>query len=378
MDMRWELTRRHPYYLSLWRTAARFYEPDKATSESIKLFSVGAVLLLARIGVSGPPLDPALPADEVAPAEGAMTFLAGSIMPAPLRMMANLLAAELEPETLDALGKLFIRRAELRTRHGGGWAETADGVENLSEFLLLRDYALDSCQRADVVSINLEASDKLLKRDLVTYAKTRRTMRPVRATKIRPAQFRQILDAWDAREGWTGSAYDIPRESHFKNMAFGSRVSVTTLFARYRRAFELVSGHEYSLENWVRLFYVQKLFAGTPRTVTTAGRTKPIIRGRRRTSGPAPKVVLVGNFEIGRAHELTKQAQNESGYAQLWIDLVDRLRAGKSNEQIRQELDLTQITNEQLDTLRDRMVEVTGLDNGSTPSSRGRSGRLKP
>jgi integrase len=66
IQYRWEVTRRHPYYQSLWLLARAYYRNEPVESEVEPVFHQIAVAILGTIGVSGEPPDPATEFAELA------------------------------------------------------------------------------------------------------------------------------------------------------------------------------------------------------------------------------------------------------------------------------------------------------------------------
>ena len=71
--------------------------------------------------------------------------------------------------------------------------------------------------------------------------------------RMKPDDYRKMLQVWDLHEGWADSpskGYD-PEKAVFLDTA-ASRVGVPRRF--YYRAFKLVTGESYSVAGWLRLF----------------------------------------------------------------------------------------------------------------------------
>ena len=64
VEYRWEFTRRHPYYLSYWKAAAK-YRTNPSDDPAHRLFEQIAVQILGGIGIarSEQPIDPKLGAE---------------------------------------------------------------------------------------------------------------------------------------------------------------------------------------------------------------------------------------------------------------------------------------------------------------------------
>src|SRR4051812_45387607 len=64
IPFRWEVTRRHPYYLTFWTSARRFHFREPLQCAGEELLREAAMAILGSIGVSGPPFDPAIEFDQ--------------------------------------------------------------------------------------------------------------------------------------------------------------------------------------------------------------------------------------------------------------------------------------------------------------------------
>ncbi len=110
LDFRWEITRRHPYDLLLWRTARAYRRNEFAVGSSEMENGLAAMYMLGMIGVTGEPPDPTCSFEDLGDLDPA--FLSGSIQPMTIRNMISILIAALpaaELQTLRTVLDLAVR-----------------------------------------------------------------------------------------------------------------------------------------------------------------------------------------------------------------------------------------------------------------------------
>ena len=108
IGMRWEVTRRHPYYQAFWKPARAFHRNDPLSYGAAEpLLRVAAVASLRMIGVVGEPPDPKTPFSALGESNLNPAWLSGAVHPVSLRGMAAVLLASLSKDALSTLGLLF-------------------------------------------------------------------------------------------------------------------------------------------------------------------------------------------------------------------------------------------------------------------------------
>lgn len=105
-DLRWEVTRRHPYYLGLWEVARLYRDHFQDLPPDRQVAAYAAMLVLVGIGVTGRPVDPATTADEILRADDP-TFLTATVQPVTLRAMVAALLTALPPAEQVVVGALL-------------------------------------------------------------------------------------------------------------------------------------------------------------------------------------------------------------------------------------------------------------------------------
>jgi hypothetical protein len=109
LRFRWEVTRRHPYYLGFWTSARRFHLREPGAGAAEELIRQAAIAILGAIGVGGMPSDPVLEFDQLMAAPDNVDWLAGTIHPISNRGLIGLLMAALPESSLADLGQFLTR-----------------------------------------------------------------------------------------------------------------------------------------------------------------------------------------------------------------------------------------------------------------------------
>jgi len=110
MDIRWEATRRHPYYLLFWQDALKYRRAANTDTENINsLMLLAAHTMVGAISVWGEPVDPSKGFSELEGSEDLdPAFLSGAVRPMTFRSMAVAMMNALPPADLAVLGAFFM------------------------------------------------------------------------------------------------------------------------------------------------------------------------------------------------------------------------------------------------------------------------------
>ena len=345
---RWEVTRRHPIYLSFWTSAARFYENAPFTRPGEAELRQAAVGLLGSIGVSGPPVDPRVEFDAFPDNGAAESLLAGSVHPISNRGMIGLLISVLPKQTLAQLGCLLL------TRFASDGEEDDQRREALLQLARRTDPGLDSYVDVPILSISPSASQRVIERDLNIVMARWREAHELRPQRERVDQYPEYLEVWDLREGWRNGSYDNSRELTLQEVAQQLQIPFSTVNNRYRRAFELITGHPYSPAIWLRVFAIVKLLETAGDVIGNVARRRPYRTG---TPRPVPDSIISNPQREGSYVESHALAADESDLQALLIDLQEFVAQGLTNTEI---LDRFQIGTEHepvIESLRKRLGE---------------------
>lgn len=256
VPLRWEVTRRHPYYQDWWRLARAHHRDEPIESEPEALFRTLGVLALGMIGVTGEPPDPATEFEELG-GQLNSAWLSGAVHPITFGGLAGLLCAYLSRPALKQLGEIFLAASKVPT------VGREPQIEALMQLSTLKIPDLDKFPDEPFVSINPAASGRQVEEALQTLLPQWKDERSLPKQRARLDKQVEYLRVWDLREGWRGGAYHGSREKRFKEIAAELGVSVSTLSDHYQAAFRIITGYEYSPEKWVKFFASIKLCSAT-------------------------------------------------------------------------------------------------------------------
>lgn len=273
VTVRWEVTRRHPYYLAFWSQALLYRRNQLGDPPEQRLLRWSAALILGAIGVTGEPVDPATSADALLGQHPDPAFLAGSVQPMTLRSVVAMLISALPPAERSFVGHLLSVSAEPEYAEAGDDTQ-ATAQKRKAQALLARtpSTALDSCPDAPLFFVHVGASSRSITRDVQDQARRWKQRRGFGERRAHTDKLPTYLAVWDRREGWVQGGYELSRERPFADIAAELGEPLSTVVNRYRSAFEMVTGHPFAPELWCRLFVPLKyaMACGDPTVVFSA------------------------------------------------------------------------------------------------------------
>jgi hypothetical protein len=168
------------------------------------------------------------------------------------------------------------------------------------------------------------------------------------------------LTVWDLREGWVEGRYDSSREQTLHQIAQQQRVPLSTVANRYRSAFRLIVGREYSPALWARVLGFLKVSELLdPEELPQRTLRRPWHDRRPRL---VPEAALRAPEEVEGSSSLVNTSgvsANEIAYVDLILDIQDLIAKGRSNENIVAELELTSpFSGDIIDFLRERRRDL--------------------
>ncbi len=244
IPLRWEVTRRHPYYQHWWQLADDFYEDRPVRQPAEEHLRAAALVVLRAIGVTGQPVDPArddLDFDQLD--EG---WLTGAVQPMSMRGMAMFLLATLPPDDLERLARCF----EIGSRHRVGDDEAGHGLQAMTELHGLTSESLDSYLDEPIVTINPAASQQQVLAAIRALHAQWREERDLGDRRLQADRVPDYLKVRDRREGWGEGRYGIGQATGIMAISEEFGRPRSTVWDHSRRAFELIIGHPYTPELW--------------------------------------------------------------------------------------------------------------------------------
>jgi hypothetical protein len=338
-EFRWEYTRRHPYYLSVWQVARAFRRHELTDSEHIKDGYV-ATELLGLIGVTGEPQNPALAFQELDDFD--LGFLSGAVQPMTNR--AVLVAM------LNALpdAELQVISAVLNTASNEEYSIPGDADGSLRRRSAIRHLtqiaspALDSYLDLPLFYIHLESSQRRIVDDLEALVTRWKKRRGIGEQRVHVGKLPEYLRIWDQREGWDGGIYHRHKERTFVQIAEDLGQPKSTIVNGYQGAFERITGHEFNCELWLRLMLGVKAhdfdYAQHP---TISARYRRLMNDAR--PKPVPESQLqprdLDKHRIGIV-EQNSLVGGDQDLAELELNIKMLIDRGRTDEEIAQELDM--------------------------------------
>ena len=339
---RWEVTRRHPYYLSNWQLAHRRYV-EPSTEPQQRALEEAAVLILLGIGVSGDPPAPGSSPESLGAGGLGQAWESGAVAPVTFRGLVGLLLADLPPELLVQVGRLL---QECGTAAGQGPDEK---YRFLTDLYALRHSVLDAFPGRPVVGVNIDAPQRTITQAMEQFTRRWKEQQGIPERRRRDDKLDDYLVMWDLREGWQGDHYDSGHERTLREIAREARVPFSTAANRYRSAFRLIVGHDYSPALWARVVGSLKVseWLGPDELPRRALRRPWRDRWRRAVPESALQAPGAGREAAGLLNTVGV-SDTETAYVELVLDIQDLQAAGRSNAEIAAALELTSPDAEQM------------------------------
>ena len=343
LEFRWEATRRHPYYLRFWRTAAE--EPDEGDTVA-RLRRDAAKIILKAVNVVGVPVDPATSFDDLNGHHVSPAFLGGALAPFTLRGALVVLATSLDP---DALGQVAMELAQLADS-GIDRSDSRILLPLLQRLNSLPISGLDSIPNEGIVSFNPRSPSRAIIEDLSYHVKAIKRQLGVRETRRRPKHLKDFFQVWDDREGWTGSGYERAREKRLTKISKARRRPLKTVSDQYHRAFEVIFGTPYRAELWLRTILPLKV----PQLGGDGRLGRPL---HRRQPRPVHVSSVTGENDPTRLLDAAGFTDHDFDFVDLMSDLKDLIRRGWSGDEIVAELELRPEHREVINVVRERLAD---------------------
>jgi hypothetical protein len=341
IKMRWEITRRHPYYLTFWERAQRYHRGDLVGAEQQLLGYIATLVLGGGIGVFGEPVSPATPAMEIT--GNNPSFLTGSVQPLTMRHLVSTILTGLPPADRAVVGSLLLNSGSAEYHAADNPpGQPPRALAELDQLAQTPSAALDSCPEAPLFYIHLGASGRSIVADMKDQVRRWQKKRGLTPSKVQTAKLPKYLEVWDLREGWTGSAYDRSQELKFSEIERRLKRGLSTVVSQYLSAFEMIVGHAFSPDLWVRVFgpvWFAPLFGDPVQVYSTPTRRRLSSPTRRPTPDTKVSKAAADSRMAGVVERETAIA-GKSAEIDLLIDLRDLMARGWSDAEIAAELEL--------------------------------------
>jgi hypothetical protein len=331
---RWEVTRRHPYYLRFWPLAHR-YHSDPSTDPQQRALEAAAALILHGIGVSSDPPAPGSSLESLGAGSLSQAWKSGAVAPVTFRGLVGMLLAGLPPDLLGEVGRLLQECAS------AAGPEPGERYRFLTDLCALRHPALDALPGRPMVSVNIGAPQRIITQALEQFTRQWKEQQGISERRRRDDKLNDYLAVWDLREGWLSDHYDASRARTLREIGQELRVPVSTAANRYRSAFRLIVGREYSPALWARVLGFLKVCDWLdPQELPRRTLRRP---WRDRQPREVPESVLQAPGAGREAPGLLNTAgvsDGEIAHVDLVLDIQHLVAEGWSNAEIVAELEL--------------------------------------
>ena len=175
--------------------------------------------------------------------------------------------------------------------------------------------------------------------DLVAAQAEWRTRLGLSTTRDRSDNYPNYLEVWDRCEGFSEGRYRRGNVQSFAALASELRQSPSTIRNRYYRAFQLISGHDYSLANWFALMGAQQLSSAFGNEVSAVSH-----RRLRRSASEAAidfsAVTRSGSSVESRASSCDRTAQDRQDTEHLMRRICQLIENNATDQEIVDQIDL--------------------------------------
>jgi hypothetical protein len=334
VEYRWEFTRRHPYYLSNWNFAHRYHVGGLKDPLEIQL-GKAAVIMLLGIGVTADPPAPSAGVEALQIGQLSKGWKDGAVGLVSYRGMAGNVLMDLPRAARRFVGEILSRSADTEDD------ERHERFDLMLELMTHADSSLDAMPKRPVVGINITSPQRATLGAIEELVKEWKQTAGIDEKRRRDDVLKDYLIVWDAYEGWRDDHYEIKGEHTFQQISNQLSVPRRTVASRYYSAFRLISGHDYTFADWVKLFLVVKL-AEHP-GIKSLHRRKSSAPGRRSGGGPAPvpETALQPNQSPGRSGIIENESArlSELPLMDIVIDVGGLIEKGWSDQQIIDEME---------------------------------------
>lgn len=345
LNLRWEVTRRHPYYLRFWKNAAASGAEPSALRDK-------AQLLLLAINVVGIPVDPSTEFEELNGKHVNLSFLGGAIAPLTYRSFAIILAERLTSETMRCIGRELMLAADVNR---DSLEEHYRLIRRLTDLQLPE---LDMVVNDGIVSFNPRSPNRAILKDFEQYISGVKREHRVVETRRRFGKIDEYLHVWDQREGWKGSGYDFLKGQRLTEIAKTKKRALRTISDQYRSAFEVITGHTYHPDLWFDLFGLMRL-----QQAGAAGNKLDFDRPMRiRQLQTVPESVLQSSRDGYQLQETAIATTPDIEVSDLRMDFKRLIADGKTDAQIATALgNASRTAVKAVQNLREHMKEMGEL-----------------
>tara|TARA_R110002073_G_scaffold8761_8_gene46913 strand:+ start:5473 stop:6609 length:1137 start_codon:yes stop_codon:yes gene_type:complete len=270
IEFRWETTRRHPVYLQLWETrqSAQAMSPPVSWQEIRQNEDV--INACNAIRVVSEPVDPALSFEELSASEPNNLFHCNALQPVTVKMMLGTIGKHLSSDSLRLVAASLSRLADGKD----GILDHNDALIAFADIINSVEPEMEAVMPGPFYVVSPVAPREQWQEDMARCQNHWREQLNLEPSRDRPRDYPNYLRAWDLTEGFSEGQYHRDRARSFADVGRELSKNESTIRRWYHRAFFLITGHEFSNENWHSVMAFQQLSGFMGLTISPACRAR--------------------------------------------------------------------------------------------------------
>ncbi|EMI16280.1 hypothetical protein RMSM_06816 [Rhodopirellula maiorica SM1] len=270
IEFRWEATRRHPVYLQLWeiQQSAQAMSPPATWHEVRQIEDV--INACNAIRVVSEPVDPALSFEELSALEPSELFHCNALQPVTVKMMLGVIGKHLSSDSLRRVAETFKSIADGKD----GALDTNEALVAFAEIINSVEPEMEAVVPGPFYVVSPVAPREQWQEDMARCQNYWREQLNLQPSRDRPRDYPNYLRAWDLSEGFSEGRYHRDRATSFVDVGRELRKDESTIRRWYHRAFFLITGHEFSNENWHSVMGFQQLSGFMGLTISPVSRER--------------------------------------------------------------------------------------------------------
>lgn len=339
-EFKWEVTRRHPWYIQLWEAwLVKHSQGNDLEFLSSALYGLArAVLQISNEQL----IDPASDFDQL-DGFGSPELGRKALERPTLRQLVVMLGNALSADSLNVVSEILAKIAA--SKCAGKHEEVLKWYGILAKCTDATD--LDCFPPYPLYRISPVAPRDTWQKDVAEIQADWRRELELETRRDRSKSYPDYLRVWDLREGWFNGEYVSSRTTRLSEIAETLNESMSTVRNWYRSAFQLIFGHSITKDLWdssMGEYQVSKAVGGhsalsLERTLRAAQSNPQMVNESSLTGGSGD---FIESVPAGEAFDSQTATQR----------IIELIEEGSSNEEIREDLGLGPSIIEAIDYLR--------------------------
>ncbi len=270
IEFRWEATRRHPVYLQLWeiQQSAQAMSPPATWHEVRQIEDV--INACNAIRIVSEPVDPALSFKELSALEPSDLFHCNALQPVTVKMMLGVIGKHLSSDSLRRVAETFKSIADGKD----GALDTNEALIACAEIFNSVEPEMEAVMPGPFYVVSPVAPREQWQEDMARCQNHWREQLNLEPSRDRPRDYPNYLRAWDLCEGFSEGRYHRDRARSFAEVGRELSKNESTIRRWYHRAFSLITGHDFSNENWHSVMAFQQLSGFMGLTISPVSRER--------------------------------------------------------------------------------------------------------